>query len=198
MEELLCRELDKKRGATAFCLLQEAMASGKIVDFEVISNSMSPFLRIGDIATIRNIGLKDLHKGDIIAYRVDNDLRVHRYIFNLKKDNNVLQLITKGDNAYHFDQPPITTKELMGKVIAIRKKKRTINMEKTSWKAINYLLANISATQAYIPVYLGVMRKVILRNSKFQPGISIKKWLCYIFFAPIRIIVLITKILPFF
>ncbi len=195
MKELLCEELEEERGAIAFSLLQEAVTLGKIVDFKVASNSMFPFLEIGDIATIRSIELRDLHKGDIIVYRLGNLLCVHRYIYNLKNGNDILQLIVKGDNVSHFDQPSILIGQLIGKVIAIKKREKTINLERGSWKVINYLIANISMIQGYVPAYLGFMRRVFLRNSKFKPGIFIREWICSLFFIPLRVIAHITKIL---
>ena len=184
---------------TAFCLLKEKVETGKILTFEVASGySMFPLLSRGDRALVRNVEFQGLRKGDIIIYRTNESLCIHRLIRKLKKDNNCFALITKGDNIYHFDQLPVSKEQLVGKVIAIRKNNKTINLEEMPWKIINYLLASISAIQAYLPIALRVMRRAFLRNKNFPPGITIKKMSSFILFIPLKIIVYITKIVPLF
>lgn len=198
MEELSYEELEKEKSDIAFCLLKEKIRYGKILNFEIVSNSMSPLLKRGDTASVRNVEPQDLQKGDIIVYKMNERLCVHRYIHKLKKDNNSFKLIAKGDALSHFDQLPVSMEQLVGKVISIRKNKKTIDFEITSWKIVNYLLANISAIQAYVPIFLQFLRRTFLRDRKFRPGIFIRRGLCFIFSIPLKLIVYITKISPLF
>lgn len=202
--------LEETKEDIAFCLLKEKVESGKILSFEVTSSySMSPFLSQDDSVLVREIKFEDLRKGDIIVFRLNERLCVHRYIHplksppsydvqGLKKKNNSFALITKGDNVLHFDRLPVSKEHFIGKVISIRKSKRTINLERASWKIINYLLANISAAQAYLPPSLRAMRKLLLGNRKFPPGTFIKKGLSFVFSASLKLVVYITKIIPSF
>lgn len=193
------KNLEEEKREIAFCLLKEKVESGKILTLEVTSSySMSPFLSQGDTLSLISIKFQGLRRGDIIVYRTNEHLCVHRLIHKLKKDNNCFALIAKGDNVYHFDQLPISKEQLVGKVISIRKNKRVIDLERTSWKIINYLLACISEAQAYVPLSLRFLRKVFLQNRKFRLGIFIKKVLSFIFLIPLKTIVYIAKIVPLF
>lgn len=182
---------DRKKGI-AFCLVKEKIDSGRISDFEISSSSMFPFLKPGDMASVKRAKLQDLKKGDIIIYKRDDYLCVHRYIHPVRD----FLFIAKGDNLPYFDQLPISAEQLVGKVIAVRKGKKVINLERASWKIINYLLASISAIQAYVPASLQFLRRVLLGNREFRPGICIKKGLCFIFSIPLKLIMYITRILP--
>ena len=196
MENLLGKKQAKKENV-AFSLLEERIESGKIFDFEVSSNSMSPLLEPGDTVSVNKAKLQDLQKGDIIVYRANENLCVHRYIYKFKKDE-YSGFIAKGDNTYCFDQLPISMEQLVGKVISIRKNKKTIDLERTSWRIINYLLASISAIQAYVPISLQFLRRTFLRNREFRPGIFIRKGLCFIFSIPLKITVYIIRMVPLF
>lgn len=209
MKELLYEELGKEKTDIVFCLLKGRIGQGKILDFKIIGNSMSPFLSRGDTVLVRTVEFQDLQKGDIIVYRINKYLCAHRYIYSLssslsnglhrlRKDDNPFALIVKADNRPYFDQLPVFREQLLGKVSLIRKNKKTINLETALWKITNYLLANISATHAYIPLSLQFLRRIFLPNKKFPYGRFIDSGLSLFFSSFFRLIICPTKILPWF
>lgn len=88
---------------TAFDILKENIDSGRLLEFEVISNSMFPFLKISDQVAIGNTAPKDLRLGDIVVYNRNGYLCAHRYIYPQNKQGKIIGLVTKGDNCLDFD-----------------------------------------------------------------------------------------------
>ena len=94
----------------------------------VVSSSMEPTIRPGDLIIVKGIDIKDVNVGDIIVYRnpyTNRDV-VHRVVYKGERNGEVF-LITKGDNnaTNPFpDQvvgaaPPVTREIFIGKVILI-------------------------------------------------------------------------------
>lgn len=183
MKELLDEGLGEERNDIAFCLFKERVEQGKIVDLEIEGDSMSPFLSRGDTISVRKVEFQDLRRGDIVVYRADKRLHAHRYIY-LAPSN---KLVTKGDNNSHFDSLPIPAEQLIGKVVLIKKGKRTIDLEVVSWKVINYFLASVSALDGYVVLFLRFLNETFFRDKKGRFRILIIKGLHFIFSVPFKL-----------
>lgn len=167
MEELLYEGLEKEKSEIAFYLLKKSIKEKKVFEFEVISNSMSPLLKAGDKVSIRSISPGVLKKGDIIVYRINNHLYVHRYIYKTETKDNSCKLITKADNLPNFDQWKVPLEELFGKVISIKKDCGEINLESLFWRMHNYLLSWASYLQVSIIKFCYRIKKYLLGNKNY-------------------------------
>lgn len=81
------------------------------------SNSMYPYMERGDVVFIENT--KDnnkLHKGDILVFRYDNKIVVHRITLKTKR-NNKIYYKTKGDNNKKEDLAFLSSEQIKGKVL---------------------------------------------------------------------------------
>lgn len=175
MENLACQNLEQRKRDIAFCLLKEKVKSNTFFDFGISSRSMAPILLPGDIYTVRNVAPQKLRKGDIILFKMNDTLIVHRYIYKFQKENNRIKLITKGDNLPFFDQWLVSSDELFGKVILIKKKQKEINLEGIFWKIINYLLALVSSVQVYLLDFFRQIKKFLFGNRNLRYVSFIKK-----------------------
>src|SRR6266705_555289 len=72
----------------------------------VQGSSMLPSLRPGDEIQLQSIPLSELKRGDIVAYRRDDRLFVHRVI-------GIAPLMTRGDTLSQADAP-VSESELLG------------------------------------------------------------------------------------
>ena len=135
---------------TAFNLLKESIDSGRLVEFEVISNSMLPLLRIDDKVIIDSIVPEKLKLGEIIVYKLQDFLYVHRYIYTLKKPGRPFSLVTKADNRFNFDPYLVPINQLLGKVVAIKRQDTKINLESFFWKRINFFIGILSFLEAFM------------------------------------------------
>lgn len=79
----------------------------------ILSASMEPTLKQGDLVIIESCDITDIKVGDIVEYKKDNIEIIHRVI----EINNYteLELITKGDNNKNKDQKPVKKEDLIGK-----------------------------------------------------------------------------------
>lgn len=85
----------------------------------IMSNSMKPIFSRGDIVVIEKLNdksIKNLKLYDIIEYRLDGILVVHR-IINIENHNDgTLSFITKGDNNNAADLEKVNENQIIGKV----------------------------------------------------------------------------------
>jgi len=129
---------NRKRGTGDHVLWDiavEVLRNGNMVRFQVPGTSMSPFIRHGEIITVKPCSHGDVVFGDIIlvhglgtqAPRLPDPTEgkkiVHRFVSRRRFDGE-LRLITKGDNNYYCD-PPISPHQVLGRVVEI---------EKTGWR----------------------------------------------------------------
>ncbi len=132
-------------------LLREEITSGKEVSLKVAQESMRPLINPGDRVVVEGCRAENLIPGDIILYEKEGTLYTHRFLYRRE-----LFLLTKGDNALFLDTP-FPKEQLLGKIITIKKKSRTINLRKRSWRIINSVLAILFLTEGLM---FGIARRL--------------------------------------
>lgn len=126
-------------------LIREEMAQGTAFCFRVISGSMAPLIAAGDEVVVERANADKLCRGDIVLYAADGAFHTHRLLARRRRRNATL-LMTKGDATLNPDQP-WREEQLWGKVVAIRRRDRTIDLEGGKWRAMNRLLGVLAALQ---------------------------------------------------
>lgn len=87
----------------------------KYKPISIMSNSMYPLIKKGDIVVIEKITDKIILKeGDIVAYILNNSIIVHRIHFVEKHNNGNIVYITKGDNNNSVDKLKIKKDQIKG------------------------------------------------------------------------------------
>ena len=85
---------------------------------------MKQYIAKGDVVLVRKTSpeeVKELKKGDIIAFNTTSKIVVHR-IYKIIEKKNSLYFVTKGDNNNQIDQGIVEPNNLVGKVILRIKK----------------------------------------------------------------------------
>jgi len=126
-------------------LIREEMGQGTTFRFRVISGSMAPLIAAGDEVVVQWASADRLRRGDVVLYTVNGTFHTHRLLARRRRGNATL-LVTKGDAALHPDQP-WGEEQLVGKVVAIKREDRTIDLEGRKWRAINRLLGILAVLQ---------------------------------------------------
>ena len=88
--------------------------------FAIGSNSMLPVFARGDAVLIEKLNAneyKDIKKGDILAFRYNKQIIVHR-IVSIKTKGENYYIKTKGDNNDSIDVWTVENKDIYGKVIS--------------------------------------------------------------------------------
>ena len=104
--------------------------------FPISGESMRPWFRPGDQAMIQH-GATNLRRGDVVVFHRQNHLTIHRIVYITPQAEGTM-LVTKGDNLTYFDAP-IRSDQLLGRVIAIQRDGREINIDTTKWRLIGRL-----------------------------------------------------------
>lgn len=88
---------------------------GGIKPFIVLSESMEPFIKKGDLVFIKEISPNELNEGDIIAFRHTKDdiITLHRIVEKMTNENEI-NFRTKGDNNEGEDRLSVKASEIEG------------------------------------------------------------------------------------
>ncbi|MEA1867156.1 MAG: S24 family peptidase [Thermodesulfobacteriota bacterium] len=111
------------------------------VDVRIEGTSMMPLIRPGDTVSLRLINGDELKKtGDLIAFRQDGCLIVHRFI-KQRKINESLWFCQKGDNLSGWSW--ISEDDMLGRVESIRGLgRKVIYMNTRPWTCINRIMGS--------------------------------------------------------
>jgi signal peptidase I len=123
-------------------LLLAELDRGKVVTLLVTSTSMAPILQAGDQIGVQKCPVQNLRRGDMILIRRETDYVTHRLI-----DTHGQNWIAKGDNSHTADLP-FSEADILGRVTAITKNRRTISMDHFRWKVTNSVLGMLSSGEA--------------------------------------------------
>ncbi|MGF9965382.1 S24/S26 family peptidase [Bacillus rhizoplanae] len=93
------------------------------VDLPSSGVSMYPLIKEGDICRFISLDCNEtLRKGEVVLFVSDQGQLIgHRYYYTFV-ENGVLYYVCKGDTNVSFDSP-VTTSQLIGKLVYIKKKK---------------------------------------------------------------------------
>jgi len=137
-------------------LFEDILCNGADLRVGVTGRSMMPFLRGGEVLTIRRMPCSSLRKGDLILFRNTYDAPVlHRIIQKTKGDDGTFCFLTKGDALMAFDDE-IHENRVLGKVLRIERpaqsgKTAHLDMNSLFYRCMNFSIAfaGFFKTQTY-------------------------------------------------
>ncbi len=84
----------------------------------VVSGSMEPTYKIGDVLVVKKADVSSLEKGDIITFRSEDpnifDYVVTHRIHQVNNENGSLNFTTKGDNNMGIDEYSVSSERVIG------------------------------------------------------------------------------------
>ena len=152
-------------------LFEEILESGLNLRVKVTGRSMAPFLRGGEILTIKKAPLHALRKGDLIFFKNSRGAPLlHRIVQKLKSSDEKITFRTKGDAVVAFDEP-VQYHKILGKVCWIEKSNSSasskyIDMESRKWQMINAVIARLSVSRSYFYGALFGFKSIFFWDSK--------------------------------
>jgi signal peptidase I len=136
-------------------LWEELLIKNGMCWARVVSNSMYPTIRLDDQVLVERICSDNLRFGDILVFKKDRRLIVHRVI-GKREVGGEYHFHEKGDASLQSSLVP--PKEVIGRVISIRNQEKTFLVVSGSGRLLQLILACIS----YTSLYLNVMLKKLL------------------------------------
>ena len=108
----------------------------KEISLTVNGTSMEPFLKSGDVVTIYLTQPEDLKRGDIIAFRENGQVIIHRLV-KKQWNGHLWRYCQKGDNLAGWKWIPEGS--IIGKVVCVKHSHRTAGMQDVPWRWLNAL-----------------------------------------------------------
>jgi hypothetical protein len=114
----------------------------------------------GDEIVVERAGADGLRRGDIVLYTVGGTFHTHRLLSKRRRGSATL-MVTKGDASLHPDLP-WREEQLLGRVVAIGRESRTIDLGSGKWRAISHLLGVLAALQVAVFRVACRMKRIII------------------------------------
>jgi len=108
----------------------------------VHGTSMQPWVRPKDIALIRQTSIENVRCGDVVLFRRENQLFVHR-IVEKRGSLHAAQLFSKGD-AHPTSDGVVLAQELLGRVMRIYRHDRRIDLDAPRQLALGLFISQLS------------------------------------------------------
>lgn len=159
----------------AYTLLKDNTITGRVTDFRVVSDSMSPILICGDTVLIKPVEYGKLGIGDIVAFKAEDFILVHRILRKIPEKNGHFSYTTKGDSSFDFDNWSISPDNLLGRIFKINKPCGTVNLDTAFWRVCGYLSSITSIFQARIFRISVKVKKRLWKNKTSPYSGAVKK-----------------------
>ncbi|MBO0962182.1 signal peptidase I [Neobacillus sp. MM2021_6] len=143
-----------------FTLLKSTIKKDGWLGLPAYGNSMFPYIRQGDLC--RFIPCEPLHlkKGDVILFYAQADqLIAHRFV-KIKRIDDQLLFLLKGDTNLGFDQP-IGKDRILGKLDSIQRQHKKVTPD----HFFAFIWGKLILT---FPILSGILRKYLNRKYKVQ------------------------------
>jgi len=131
-----------ERRANDALRIAEALNQHGRISLCVHGTSMQPWMRPKDIALIRQISIENVRCGDVVLFRRENHLLVHR-IVEKRGSLNAAQLFSKGD-AHPTSDGVVQEQELLGRVMRICRNGRRIDLDAPRQLALGLFISQLS------------------------------------------------------
>lgn len=115
-------------------LLADALCRGGAVSLRVLGGSMWPWLRSGDVISVRREDPARIQRGDIVLFAREGRLFAHRVIRKALCEGRAV-LLTKGDALPRADAP-LANDELLGRVVSFRRGRRHVALDTAPRRAL--------------------------------------------------------------
>lgn len=129
------------------------------------SGSMAPLIRIGDKVKVNTTSAEAIGFGDIIVFRKEDKLVIHRVVTKGKFDRQPF-FLQKGDRSSFPSRIPAEC--VLGKVSEIHKPSRCIRLNSRKGRFLNFLLAVRSYLNCFTQPNLPAKERALLGNRKYQ------------------------------
>jgi len=121
------------------------------ISLRVYGTSMLPLVRPGDVALVRQASLENVRCGDVVLFKRENHLVVHR-IVEKRGTLEAAEFFAKGDAHPHSDGR-VEEKELLGRVVRLYRGGKRIDLEAPGHLALGLLISQLSLrSRAWYPI----------------------------------------------
>ena len=118
---------------------------------------MRPLVFAGSTVYVESVQPEDVRVGDLVVFAYEGKLVAHRVIgLNLRYGER--SFTTKGD-FLPFPDAEVEGKEIVGRVVAIKKGTRIVRLDRGCWRVINRVVACLSPWSRWVVGPLRFVRR---------------------------------------
>jgi len=118
----------------------------------VVSCSMLPLLRPGDLVQVRRMPVEALRQGDVIVVNSAGNPITHRLVMVDAQGWH-----TKGDSCT-FADPPVPAEAIWGRVVSVERGDTCLDLQNRRWSLVNRCVGALSCWQVQVARHLGGIR----------------------------------------
>lgn len=151
---------DLSLSAQALMELMQAVLRRKLpFRFRARGLSMTPFIRDGDVITLKPMSSYPVRTGEIVAFRCPESDRpvVHRVVAR-----SAAGLFFQGDSVHAHQDGPVPLENLLGRVVCIERSGKRIRL---GLGPERYLIALLSRCNLLVPLRF-TLRKILPRRNR--------------------------------
>ena len=146
-------------------LVEDVVRSFGTVRLRLLGTSMVPAMLPGDLVSIRRASLDEISVGEVVLFLQNGRLFIHRVVGgnHVSAAGNTEEpcLITRGDRLRH-DDPPVSSRELLGRVVSIERDDRNIELAPDGSNSLFARLLRASDRTTYLYLRLGACWRTLL------------------------------------
>jgi signal peptidase I len=146
------------RESASKALVEDVVRSFGAIRLRLLGTSMVPAMLPGDLVSIRRASLDEISVGEVVLFLQNERLIIHRVVGgnDVSAAGNPEEpcLITRGDRLRH-DDPPVSSKELLGRVVSIERDNRNIELAPHGSNSLFARLLRASDRATYFHLRLG-------------------------------------------
>jgi signal peptidase I len=120
--------------------------TGREISLTVKGRSMEPLLREGDVVAVCLVRPDQLKRGDMIAFRQNGCVIVHR-LLRKRKNGNTWFYCQKGDSLNGWSWIP--EEAIIGKITSLRRSGRVKGMIGFHWRWLNFVMSLWGGVQIF-------------------------------------------------
>lgn len=120
-------------GMAAIVLIWFCLGVFSFVPRVIVSGSMVPAMKIGDIVIVKKIPGAEVKKGDVIMFPLGNMKVTHRVVAVEEDENSRRMFVTRGDANQSADSDPVNEKAVIGKVVLVIPKAGWLTIALRGW-----------------------------------------------------------------
>jgi len=139
--------------------------TNKEISLTVKGTSMEPLLREGDVVAVCLVRLDQLKRGDMIAFKQNGCVIIHRLV-KRRKNGNTWLYCQKGDNLNGWGWIP--EEAIIGKVTSMKRTGRVAGMKGSRWQWLNFAMGLCGGAYVFLYEQLHRAKRVFLRNRAGQ------------------------------
>jgi len=159
MRQWIAREIASK------ALVEDVVRSFGEVRLRILGTSMVPAMLPGDLVSVRRAGLDEISEGEVVLFFQNGRLCVHRVVGRnvVSAAGNTKEpcLIARGDRLRH-DDPPVSSKELLGRVVSIERDNHNIELAPHGSNSLLARLLRASDRATYLYLRLSACWRTLL------------------------------------